>query len=120
MLESFKGVVGKGRARVVKRVRGWMTPSREAAAVLILQKHTRDQVQRWSPLMQSRFYRGLMRSGVSIDDLAKQHGVTAGEVRDFLRIDSMYELARSLKLPDAVRSTVNDPREFPASVLQRL
>ncbi len=119
-LQKFKQVVAKRTAPAVTRVRVLIARSREAAAVLILQKHTRDQVQRWSPLMQSRFYRGLMRSGVSIDDLAKQHGVTAGEVRDFLRIDSMYELARSLKLPDAVRSTVNDPREFPASVLQRL
>src|SRR5688572_4907919 len=119
-LQKFKQLVAKRTAPAVTRVRVLIAPSREAAAVLILQKHTREQVQRWSPLMQARFYRGLTRSGVTIDDLAKQHGVTPGEMRDFLRIDSMYELARSLKLPDDVRKTVNDPRDFPASVLQRL
>jgi hypothetical protein len=102
------------------RVRVLLAPSRDAAAPLILRKHTREQIQRWSPLMQARFYHSLTESGISLKEMAKRYGVAAGEIASFLRLDSMYRLARSMDLPDDIAATVRDPREFPASVLERL
>lgn len=102
------------------RVRVLVAPSRDEAAPLILRKHTREQIQRWSPLMQARFYRSLTEAGVTIKDMAKRYGVPPGEIASFLRLDSMYRLARSMELPEEVAAAVNDPRQFPGSVLERL
>jgi hypothetical protein len=102
------------------RVRVLVAPSRDDAAPLILRKHTREQIQRWSPLMQARFYQSLTESGITIKEMAKRYGVAPGEIASFLRLDSMYRLARSMDLPADIARAVNDPREFPASVLERL
>lgn len=103
------------------KVRVLIAPSREAAAPLILRKHTREQIEKWSPLQQARFYRSLVtETGESIEELARRYGVQPGEIRNFLQLESMYEVATSLQLPEAVSTIVHNPREFPASVLQRL
>lgn len=117
-LSKFKRIAGA--ASVPDTVRVLIAPSREAAAPLILRKHTREQVAKWSRLQQARFYRRLVDTGGSVEQVAKKYGVTAGEIRDFLRMDSMYAVAQTMDLPEDVRETVHDPRSFPASVLERL
>jgi hypothetical protein len=104
----------------VQRVRVLYAPKREDAAPIILQKHTRQQIERWSPLMQARFYRSLVQSGSDLATLASQYGVTAAEIADFLRTDEMYRIACLLDVPSDVRKVIDDPREFPGSLLQRL
>ena len=84
-----------------------------------MQKHTRSQVERWSPLMQARFYRSLA-SGLSVDELAAKYGGTPGEMAEFLRLDEMYEAACTLDLDEDVRNLVHNPREFPSAILKRL
>lgn len=103
----------------VKKVGVLVAPSRVAAAPIILRKHTRDQILRWGPLMQAKFYRNLANSGVSVAILAKNYGISPSTVRDFLRTDAMYEIACSLDLTPEVAAVVRDPRAFPASVLER-
>jgi hypothetical protein len=118
--ERFKKLAAHQQSPFTK-VRVVIAPSREAAAPLILRKHTREQIEKWSPLMQARFYRRLVsETGEPIEDLAKRYGVTPGDIRDFLQLDAMYEVALSLDLPAPVSAVVHDPRNFPASVLQRL
>jgi hypothetical protein len=41
-------------------------------------------------------------------------------VAEFLRTDSMYELARRIELPADIKAKVSDPREFEISTLQRI
>lgn len=107
-------------ATLVKKVRVLYAPDRRAAAPLLMQKHTRQQIERWSPLMQARFYRNLATSGMTAKAIADQYGSTPGEVAEFLRTDGTYELARRMELPDKVRTVVHDPRSFPVSTVQRL
>jgi hypothetical protein len=97
-----------------------VAPTRDAAAPLILRKHTREQVARWSPLQQARFYRRLLDAGESPEQIAARSNITVGEVRGFLQMDAMYEIAQAIDLPDDLRDTVHDPRKFPATVLRRL
>lgn len=62
----------------IRKVRVLHAPSRQAAAPLIMQKHTRQQIERWSPLMQARFYRTLatagQRRGRSVENLRQHSG----------------------------------------------
>ena len=104
----------------LKKVRVLFAPTREAAAPLIMLKHTLPQVQKWSPLMQARFYRGLIKEGVPLDELAKQYGVAAAVISSNLRLDTLYTAACAIPLPEDVRLIVHDPRNFHVSTLERL
>jgi hypothetical protein len=103
-----------------KKVRVVIAPSREAAAPLLMRKHTRAAVARWSTLQQARYYKTLVREGMSLKRVAEQYGGTAGEIAEALRINALYEMACGLDLPDEIRAKVHNPREFPATVLTRL
>jgi hypothetical protein len=104
----------------IRKVRVLFAPSREAAAPLIMQKHTRQQIEKWSPVMQARFYRSLTDAGLSGAELVKRYGGSPSEVAEFLRLEAAYDLACRIDLPEGVRTKVHDPRSFPTSVLQRI
>jgi hypothetical protein len=119
-LKAFKSLSSKMPLDTIEKVPTIYAPSREAAAPLIMQKHTRLQVERWSTLMQASFYKSLAESGVTLAELAEEYGRPQSEVAGFLRIDTMYAIACSLELPEDVAKVVRDPRQFSAAVLQRL
>jgi len=104
----------------VSKVRVLYAPTREDAAPFIMARHTRTQVERWSPIMQARFYAGLHREGITIDDMAKQYGVKAAEIRKNLRLDEAYKAACSIDLPSDVSAIVRNPRQFEISTLERI
>ncbi|MDB4989088.1 MAG: hypothetical protein JWN04_4266 [Myxococcaceae bacterium] len=118
-LKKVRALAKQVGALQIKKVRVLHAPSRSEAAPLIMRKHTRPQIESWSPLMKARFYRTLVSSGLTVAEIAAQYGTTAGEVADFLRTDSTYELARRVA-PADIKAQVNDPREFEISTLQRI
>lgn len=97
-----------------------IAPSREAAAPLIMRRHTRTGVERWKPAQQAKYVHTLLRVGTPLDDIAEDLGVTKGELLENLRTHSMYQVACSLPLPENVGEIVRNPREFNASALERL
>lgn len=119
-VKRFRTLAGRVALDGIKRVRVLYAPSREAAAPLILQKHTREQIERWSPLMQAKFYRSLADSGITIEEMARRYARPAGEIARFLRLDEMYEIACAITLPEEARVRVHNPRDFRAAVLERL
>lgn len=119
MVAKFRKLQGK-MPKPVEKVRVLYAPSRREAAGLILHKHTRDQVKRWDPLMQARFYKSLLTEGTTIGDIAAEHGLQVADVVQFFRLDDAYKTACMLELPAEDRKIVHDPRAFPASVLERL
>lgn len=118
--KSFRMLSNKIALDAIDKVATIYAPSREAAAPLIMQKHTRQQVERWSTLMQASFYKSLAESGQSLEALAEEYGRPPSEIAGFLRTDTMYAIACSLDYPEDIATIVRDPRVFPAAVLQRL
>lgn len=116
----FKKLSARATPSSIAKVRVLFAPSREDAAPLILRKHTREQIERWSPLMQARFYVTLATDDLSIEEIASRYRTPASEILGFLRLYSAYEVACRMDLPDDVREIVRNPREFPAAVLERL
>lgn len=117
---KFKTLSANVSLDLIDKVPTIYAPSRELAAPLIMQKHTRQQVARWSVLMQASFYKLLAESGVKLSELAEQYNRPPSEIAGFLRIDTMYAIACTLEYADDVAEIVRDPRSFPAAVLQRL
>ncbi|MEZ4297018.1 MAG: hypothetical protein R3B70_18780 [Polyangiaceae bacterium] len=104
----------------LKRVPVLLAPTREAANSILLRKHTLPNTQPWGVLMQARFYRRLVRDGMSVEDLSREYGVSASEVSSSLRLDAMYAIACSVQLPDDIRAIVQNSRLFNASLLERI
>jgi len=119
-LKRFKNLAANIDTEKLKRVRVLHAPTREAAAPLIMQRHTQTQVEKWSVLMQARFLRGLIKEGVPLEEVTKQYGIAAGEIAKSLRLDTMYAAACAILLAEDVRTVVQDPRNFNASVLERI
>lgn len=104
----------------IRTVKVIQAPSREAAAPAIMSKHTRTQVESWTPIMQSKFYHNLVEQGMEVAEIAEQYKISPSEITAALRRYTMYSIACSLDLPEPVAKKVQNPRAFPSSTLMRL
>jgi hypothetical protein len=120
VISRVRGLSQRANHETLRKVRVLYAPSREASAPLLMRKHTREQIEKWSPVMQARFYRTLSTGGSSASDIAERYGSTPGKVAEFLRLESAYDLACRIELPDATRAKIHDPRKFVVSTLQRI
>lgn len=104
----------------IKKVKVVIAPSRFAAAPVIMSKHTSTQVRVWSRVMQAKFYKQLLDSGMTAKQISEQYAVSQAEIKKFLRSHTMYHVACSLGLPEEIQGRVLDAREFPMTTLDRL
>lgn len=109
--------IDPGSIRKVKAIRA---PSREAVAPVVMSKHTRNQVESWSPLMQAKFYHNLVERELTVSDIASQYNLQVSEITDALQRYTMYSIACALELDDEVAKKVQNPRGFPITNLDRL
>ena len=58
----------------------------------IVARHTGDAVKRWSPVQQARYIRTLVKPGHTIEEVADDIRLKAGEIRNFLKTDTMMQL----------------------------
>jgi hypothetical protein len=120
LVERFRNLSNKIDPHQIEKVEVVLAPSRATAARLIVARHTGDAVRRWSPAQQSRYIRTLVKPGNTIEDVAEEIKLSPGEIREFLRTDTMVQLAHVLPLDDSVRSALDDKDKFTVTTLQRL
>lgn len=118
--KKFRTLASRVNTDAIKKVRVTIAPSRTAAWPIIMSKHTSSQVKGWSPIMQANFYKQLVDSGMSLNEISEQYATPAGEINSFLRSHTMYKIACNLDLPSEVLDKVLDTREFPISTLDRI
>ncbi|MCC6553652.1 MAG: hypothetical protein IT372_11615 [Polyangiaceae bacterium] len=104
----------------IREVPVLFAPSREAAAPLIISRHTERAVKSWLPMQQAKYIRSLAAPDMAIEDLAKLLGMDRAALVDNLRTDAMYQIACRLDLAPADAANVRNPREFNTSVFERL
>src|SRR5690606_21435383 len=120
-LSKCKSLAEQWSPKSGMKIRVLWAPTREAAAPLIMLRHTRSQIEAWSPIMQARFYAGLRKEGITIAELAKQYGVPQANILEALRLDRTYSVACAMDLPPQTADIVRKPREFRGyTVLERL
>ena len=118
--KRFRNLAARVELKALMKVKALIAPTREAAAPLIMSKHTKKDFEGWSPLMQAKFYRNLVSEGLTIDDIADQYSTKPSEITDAFQRYEMYEIACILDLPDEVMKRVHNPREFHITTLDRL
>lgn len=119
-LQRFRRLSESISPSMIAKVPVVIAPSREAATAILLSRHTSKQIQSWQRPMQARFYRQLLESGMTADQLIHQHGVTVEQIDNFVRADHVYRLACSLDFPESTKTKVTNTRDFPLSTLERL
>lgn len=118
--KKFKALADRVPRTSISKVRVSFAPSREAAAPLIVNRHTGIGVHRWKPAQQAKYLRTLVTGNASLDDVAGQLGMSRSDLLKNLRTDTMYQIACGLDMAADLASVVRSPREFNASVLERL
>jgi len=115
----FRAISRRVDTTSVKKVRVIIAPSREAAAPLIMSRHTKPQIESWKPIMKASFYHRLLQGGLSVEDLSNEYNVSSSDIVTSLRLYNMYNIACTLELPEEVSKVVHNPRHFNATTLQR-
>lgn len=117
--KKFRALSANIPASMIKTIPVTISPSRDAALPRIAEKHTKSLLEEWKPAQQARFYRTLLEQGKSVSDICENFGLTEGELSDFLKLDTLYQMACSLDLPEDVQKKVENPRKFPITNLER-
>lgn len=119
-LEKFRRLSEAVTPKSIEKVNVTLAPSRQAATPILLSRHIGLSVQGWSRPMQARFYRQLLELKVTPDELVQKYGVSQADLQKYVQADAVYRLACSLDFPEAVKTQVQDTRQFPLSTLERL
>ncbi len=118
--KKFRALSNRIDPKSISKVKVLIAPSREAAAPVIMSKHTSRQIEKWSPLMQDKFFKNLLEGGFTVTDLAEQYSLQPKKILEALQRYTMYSIACTLDLPEDIRKVVHNPRGFPITNLERL
>lgn len=116
----FRALSNRINLTSVRKVKVIKAPTREAAAPVIMSKHTQKQVESWCPLMQDKFYRNLINQGMTVNDIAEEYKHSSAEITNALQRYMMYSIACTMNFPEDVAKKIQNPREFPVTNLERL
>jgi hypothetical protein len=119
-VERFRHLSNKIGPQAIQKVEVVLAPSRSAAARLIVARHAGDSLRRWSTAQQARFIRTLVDGNLTIEEAAQEIQMSPGDVRDYLRTDTMIRLALVMPLENRVREKLEEHDGFPVAPLQRL
>ncbi|MFL5330320.1 MAG: hypothetical protein ACJ8C4_15575 [Gemmataceae bacterium] len=116
---KFRALTHNISQQAIEKVEVVLAPSRTAAARLIVARHTGDVVKRWSRAQQAKYIRTLVAGDQTIEQVAAEVQMTSGEIRNFLRTDTMIQLAQVSRISDDVRQAL-DEKAFSVTTLERL
>lgn len=119
MKGKFRSLIHNLPKQAIEEAEVVLAPSRAAAAPLIVARHTGDVVKRWSRAQQAKYIRTLVQGDQTIEDVAKAVQMTPSEVRNFLRTDTMLQLAHVAPVSETVRKALDD-KGFSVTTLERL
>jgi hypothetical protein len=119
MIGKFRSLIHNIAPQAIEKAEVVVAPSRAAAARLIVARHTGDVVKRWSPAQQAKYIRTLVKDDHTIEEVAAEVQMTPGEIRDFLRTDTMIQLAHIAVVTPEVRDAIDD-KAFSVTTLERL
>jgi len=116
---KFRKLAADIDAKAIGKVHVLTAPSRKAAIPLLLDRHTHEQIERWSRPMQAQFLRRLQEEGMSIEQIAAWSRKTAADVRKLITASLLYRAACSLDLDEKTKAKVTNRRTFPLTTLER-
>ena len=117
---TFKRMKAKGVGRVPDELPVAIAPDRVSTEALVLRRHTRESVRKWTMYAQACYVRSLMSSGDTVNDVATRLEDSADRISRLLLVADFYDVAKTLKLEEYSAKKVHDPQEFKLSTLARI
>ena len=114
---KFRALTHNVSVQSIEKVEMVVVPSRAAAARLIVARHTGDVVKRWSRAQQAKYIRTLVQGDLTIEEVAAQIQLTPGDIRNFLKTDTMIQLAH---VAAPTKREAIDDKGFSVTTLERL
>lgn len=118
-IKSFEKLSKDFDRELIRKLYCRVAPTREDADVLIENRHTNTEIEKWDRIKQYRYYYVRFESGKSIDELASRFNRTPGEVIKFIRRYEMFKLAKELPLDNMILAVLEDEPKLDATNLER-
>lgn len=103
-----------------KKIPVTIATNRQDTIPLVVEKHNGQTIEGWTRVMQSRYITNLLDHDISVDDAVDVYGLDRALVLRALWESRLYDVIRSLDLPEVATAAVRDPRSFPFTTLTRL
>ncbi|MDP3070522.1 MAG: hypothetical protein Q8N18_09550 [Opitutaceae bacterium] len=106
------------KAKLPKKIAVEFVPNRFDAEVVMFSKHAGELFTvDWKPVQQATFIATKLDQGDSVEDLCATYGLRRDEVVNFRAAVDLYRLARLAELTPEAKALVDDPEQFPHSVV---
>ncbi|MBL4898846.1 MAG: hypothetical protein JKX76_04250 [Colwellia sp.] len=96
-----------------------VAPTRDAADIMIENRHTGNQIEKWDKIKQDRFYYFKFIKGESIKELATKFDKTQGDIKTAFKRYNLYIQACNLELDSPLQNSLNDEKKFAITNLER-
>lgn len=118
--KNIKEVLEDFDIDLIKKIEVRIAPNREAADVLIVNRHTEGaSIEKWDKVKQDRFFYNRFINGESIDNLSVKFGFSKGKITDILKRYNMFQEIFKLKLNEDELDVVEDESRFSMSTMER-
>lgn len=119
-IKSFRKISASVDKDSIKKINVVVAPSRQSALIYIRNKHTQLGFEKWSPVMQAKFYHDTIEEeAFTVRQAAKFFNMAPGDVMKNVQFYKMYEIAKALDLADDIRELVENVRDFPMTNVER-
>lgn len=106
------------KAKLPKKIAVEVVPNRFDAEVVMFSKHAGELFTLdWKPVQQAAFIATKLEQGETVDDLCTTYGLKRDEVVNFRAAVDVYRMARLADLTPEAKAMVDDPEQFPHSVV---
>ncbi len=96
-----------------------VAPSKEDADILIENRHTNTEIEKWDRIKQYRFYYLKFKEGKSLKYLANRFNRTEGYIGKMIRRYKMFEIAKKLELDSFQLEQLADETKLEITNLER-
>jgi hypothetical protein len=104
----------------IKRLEVRIAPSREAADVIIVNRHTEGApIEKWDKTKQDRFFHNRFIGGETIDELSLKFNISKGALKDGLKRFNVYGELLALNIPENIKSKIEDETSFNMTNVER-
>lgn len=105
---------------LIKKLYVREAPNREAADVIIVNRHTEGaEIEKWDKTRQDKFFHLRFSDGESIENLSTKFGIPKGAIKDGLRRYHVYVEMCQLELADKIRKNLENESKFSMTNVER-
>lgn len=117
-VRAFRKLSDKADLQALGKLDVAIVKDRISAAPIIAALHIGLSKKSWSNLQQAHFYKELADQGQTPQEIANELGVSASQVKEFLRSELLHRVALTCDYTPELRSKIEHPK-FPLTNLSR-